>query len=86
MEWKKHFQPTVSKTVWGNLLTHFFQNIGANVTTRRQTQQKKLELNNGHRDNLTSCFTLHMFLLMPYDWFDTNRVSDGKLFRSTIME
>jgi len=47
---------------------------------------EEFELNNGHRNNLTSCFTLHVFLLMPYDWFDTNRVSDGKVFRSTIME
>jgi len=26
---------------------------------------EKFELNNGHRHNLTSCFTLHVFLLMP---------------------
>jgi len=25
---------------------------------------EEFKLNNGHRDNLTSCFTLHMFLLM----------------------
>jgi hypothetical protein len=25
------------------------------------------DLNNDHRDNLTSCCTLHVFLCMPYD-------------------
>ena len=44
------------------------------------------DLNNGHRDNLTSCCTLHVFLRLPNDLFDTYHLSDGKVFWSTIME
>ena len=46
----------------------------------------ELDLNNGHRDNLTSCCTLHVFLRMPCDWFDTCKVTDRNVFRSNIME
>ena len=71
--------------MWGIFLKNqMFQNIGANITTRRQTQQTNFKI--GPRDNLTSCCTLNVFLRMPNDWIDTYKVSDGKVFRSTIME
>ena len=39
---RKFLQSYVWKAVWGNLLKQLLQNIGANITTRRQTQQRNL--------------------------------------------
>jgi hypothetical protein len=73
--------------VWGNVLKQASaKHRSEHHYQKASNQAEDLELNNGHRENLTSCFTLHVFLRMPKDWFDTYQVSHGKVFRTNIME
>jgi len=45
------------------LLQHDGQ--GANIMSKESNKIDELDLKNGHRDNLTSCCNLHVFLRKP---------------------